>query len=418
MAEHDIKKLVTEIAQKAKKNSYSVMKLSTIIKNKVLADVANGLRQEADAIIEENKKDLALAEEKKLSKAMIDRLMLDKDRIDGIAKAVEEIINLEDPAGQMTKMIKRPNGLKIAKVRVPIGVIGIIYESRPNVTIDAFVLSFKAGNSVILRGGSESFHSNMALSSIVLGALKKNGVPESALSYIPVTDRQSVQELIQLDQYVDLIIPRGGHGLIKAVTENSRVPVIKHDKGLCHIFIDSEYDTQNAIDIVLNAKIQRPGVCNAVETLLIHKNFKYKKAIIDALVNNNVEVRCDKNLQNLNSKTLSATDEDWDTEYLDYIISVKQVDSVEEAIDHINTHSSHHSESILTKDYKNSQQFLDEVDSAAVYANASTRFTDGGEFGLGAEIGISTNKLHSRGPMGLEDLTTQKFIIWGNGQIR
>ncbi len=414
----DIKSIVTDLAKQAHEASYSVMSLSTTIKNNVLADVAELLDERKDAIFQANAKDMQHARDNDLPSAMLDRLELNDKRLNAMSAAILDIMRQEDPVGHSTWAAKRPNGLEIEKVRVPVGVIAIIYEARPNVTTDAFALSFKAGNSVILRGGSESVHSNLVLVEIIRDALKKNSVSETACTYIPVTDREALVELVKLSGYIDLVIPRGGEGLIRMVTENARVPVIKHYKGVCHVYVDESADTAMAISLVLNSKTQRPGVCNAAETLLMHKNFTGKKDVIESLLKHKVEVRADKQLVGTDARCLAATEEDWYAEYLEMIITAGEVNSTDEAIAHINKYGSHHSDVIVTKDYANGQKFLREVDSAVVYINASTRFTDGGEFGFGAEIGISTDKIHSRGPMGLEDLTTYKYIVRGEGQVR
>jgi glutamate-5-semialdehyde dehydrogenase len=349
---------------------------------------------------------------------MLDRLLLDEKRLSNLADAVRNIASLEDPVGRMVSMSKRPNGLEVCRVRVPIGVIAIIYEARPNVTIDSFALSFKAGNAVVLRGGSESFRSNTALVELVREALAAEGLPRDSAVYLASTDREAVNELVRLDDCLDLVIPRGGEGLIRAVMEHSRVPVIKHYKGVCHIYIDASADLSEAVKITVNAKVQRPGVCNAAEKVLIHRDFPEPGKVIQALLDNRVEVRCDDRLINLNSACKKAVESDWTEEYLGLIIAAAEVDSLEDAVRHINRYGSHHSDSIVTKDLASARKFMAEVDSAAVYVNASTRFTDGAEFGLGAEIGISTDKIHCRGPMGLEDLTSTKYMVWGDGHIR
>jgi len=414
----EIKKLVTDIGQKARESSYRNMGLSTDLKNSVLMSLADLLESESAAIIEANKKDLAFGKEKGLSQAMMDRLMLDGKRVASMAKSVREIAAMRDPVGQVISELKRPNGLTVTRVRVPIGVVAVIYESRPNVTIDAFSLAFKAGNILILRGGSESFNSNTALIGLIKRALSAAGAGSDVVFYIPVTDREAVTELVQMSDCIDLAVLRGGESLIRSVMEKSRVPVIKHYKGVCHVYIDASADPAMAEAVTVNSKVQRPGVCNSAETVLIHKDFPAKKRIIDGLIANKVEVRADDSLKQLNPACKSAAEDDWYAEYLDLIISAKQVSSLDEAIGHINKYGSHHSDSIVTKDEANAKAFLDRVDSAAVYLNASTRFTDGAEFGLGAEIGISTDKIHCRGPMGLEGLTTYKFVVRGNGQIR
>ena len=344
--------------------------------------------------------------------------MLNEKRINGMVSAIRDIVALPDPVGSGNLIKKLPNGLKLIKQRVPIGVVAMIYESRPNVTSDAASLTLKSGNTVILRGGKEARHSNKIIADLIREALTENGFPADAVQFVEKQEHEIVDALLLQDQYIDVVIPRGGEKLIKAVTSKSRVPVIKHDKGVCHVFIDASADKDKAEAIVINAKVQRPSVCNAIETLLIHKDYPYTADVIKALQDKAVEVRADDAIRKIVGGLKTATEEDWYSEYLDLIISVKQVADTDEAINHINTYGSHHSDAIVSKDYRDVQRFLEQVDSAAVYANASTRFTDGGEFGLGAEIGISTQKLHVRGPMGLEGLTTEKWVIYGDGQIR
>jgi len=371
-----------------------------------------------EEIRKENEGDVENAKEKGLSKAMIDRLRLNEKRINQMVDGLKVVANLPDPVGEIVWGTTRPNGLKIRQIRVPLGLILMIYESRPNVTIDAAGLCFKAGNSVILRGGSESFNSNLILVNIMKDVLDKYNIPSSAISFVPTTSRDAIKELLTYDDLIDVVIPRGGENLIKAVKEQSKIPVIFHYKGVCHIFVDKSAQKDMAERITVNAKTQRPGVCNAAETLLIHKDYPSKKELIQALIEKGVEIRGDKRVKEIFPDVKEATEEDWYTEYLDLIISVKIVDSIEEAIAHINKYGSNHSEAIITENYINAEKFLEEVDSATVYVNASTRFTDGGEFGFGAEIGISTQKLHVRGPMALRELTTTKYIVYGNGQIR
>jgi len=407
-----------EFIKKSFEGKEVIANISSKLKNEVILEMANRILKYKNHIIKENEKDIELAKEKNLSSALLDRLILNDKRIEEIVKALQYIASLPDPVGEIIWGTTRPNGLKIVKIRVPIGVIFVIYESRPNVTIDAASLCFKSGNVVILRGGSESFNSNMALVNILRDVLSFYKLPLSAIALLPTTSREAIKEVLKYNDLIDLVIPRGGENLIKFVNEESLIPVISHSKGVCHIFVDETANKEKAEKIVINAKTQRPGVCNAIETLLIHKNYKYKKELLAALKNLNVEIRGDKRVKKILPEAKDATEEDWWTEYLDLIISVKIVDSLEEAIEHINKYGSHHSDGIVTENYENSEKFLKEVDSAAVYVNASTRFTDGGEFGFGAEIGISTQKLHCRGPMGLSDLTTYKYIIYGNGQIR
>lgn len=411
---------LTVMGTKAKAAARECGKTGTNDKNEVLKAVADALLKNESAITEANKRDLKLAKENNMKPAMVDRLTITKNRLEGMAEGLRQLTALEDPIGEVTRMWTRPNGLRIGAMRVPLGVIGIIYESRPNVTVDSFGLTFKAGNAVILKGGSDSLESNRKLVEIIREVLKEKGHNPDAIQLIEDTDHAVVTELLHLNAYVDVIIPRGGKGLIKHCVENSSVPVIETGTGNCHIFVDESADIPKAVQIINNAKTQRIGVCNACESLVIHENILNKAlpAIIDELKKSNVEVRGDEAALAADSRVVPATEEDWGTEYLDYIISVKTVKSVDEAIEHINRYNTGHSESILTKDYENSQKFLKEIDAAAVYVNASTRFTDGFEFGFGAEIGISTQKLHARGPMGLLALTTTKYIIYGDGQIR
>jgi len=345
-------------------------------------------------------------------------LLLNEDRIEKMAKAIEEIVELPDPVGEIIWGNNRPNGIRIRKVRVPIGVILIIYESRPNVTTDAAALSFKAGNVTILRGGSDSFNSNKAIVEVIASALNKYDLPEEIISFVPEKGHETLKDIVKFDNYIDLVVPRGGKRLIEMITSESRIPVVYHADGICHLFIDKTANKDMAETVTVNAKVQRPGVCNAIETLLIHKDYKYTKDLIEALKKEGVVIKGDKHIKELFPEVEEATEEDWKTEYLDLILSVKVVDNIEEAITHIEKYGSHHSDGIITESYTNSEKFLKEVDSSTVYVNASTRFTDGGEFGFGAEIGISTQKLHARGPMGLQDLTTTKFIVYGDGQIR
>ncbi len=407
-----------DLLKKAKASKHIVSNLSTDTKNKVLLSIADELRKNKGKIIEANKIDYKVAEEKGVKKSLLDRLLLTEERIEKMAKAVEEIVELPDPVGEVVWGANRPNELKIRKVRVPIGVILIIYESRPNVTTDAASLSFKAGNVTILRGGSDSFNTNMSIVDTIRVSLKKFNLPEEIITFVPDKSRETIKDIIKYDEYIDLLIPRGGENLINFVKENSTIPVVYHANGVCHIFVDESAKKDMANNIVVNAKVQRPGVCNAIETLLIHKEYPYKKELLNSLIEKNVQIIGDKNIKDILPDCQEATEEDWYTEYLDLILSVKVVENIEEAITHIEKYGSHHSDGIITENYSNAQKFLQEIDSSTVYVNASTRFTDGGEFGFGAEIGISTQKLHSRGPMGLQDLTTTKFIVYGNGQIR
>ena len=408
-----------EVLQKVKEASRVTATLKGEVKRKVLKEMADALERNASVIINENKKDLDFAEKNNLSTALIDRLLLDEKRISSMANALRDIATLKDPVGRVIDGWMLDNGLKIEKVKIPIGVIGIIYESRPNVTSDAAGLCFMSGNACILKGGKEAMHSNIAIISILQDVLVNNNLPKEAVSLLPDYSREGVYKLIQEDKFVDLIIPRGGEKLIKFVSENSKVPVVKHDKGLCHIYIHKDANINEAVKISVNAKVQRPGVCNAVETLLVDNDIKevVLSKIKDEMEKEGVELRgCEETLKIININ--KATEEDWNTEYLDKILSVKIVSGLNEAIEHIQKYGSGHSDAIITENYSVSEEFLNRVDSACVYVNASTRFTDGGEFGFGAEVGISTNKLHARGPMGIDDLTTYKYKIYGNGQIR
>ena len=416
----NISEKVVKIAQDARIASLAMARLSTNSKNNMLLKMAYALEEATSEIISENQKDLKAGEEKNLSSAMLDRLMLDEKRISGIAAALREVAALPDPVGEVTKMWKRPNNLMVGKMRIPLGTIGIIYESRPNVTADAAALCLKAGNAVILRGGSEAINSNLAIAAVLQGVLKEMDIPLAALSLIPFTEREGVLEMLKQEEFIDLIIPRGGESLIRFVVENSRIPVIKHYKGVCHIFVDQSADFDKAEQIIINSKTQRPGVCNALETLLIHKNVaaEFIPRIATTLSALGVELRGDKAFCDLVSGATAATEEDWHAEYLELILACRVVDDIDAAIDHINRYCSLHTESIITSDYSRAQRFIREVNSSCVMVNASTRFSDGGQLGLGAEIGISTTKLHSFGPMGLEDLTTTKFIVYGDGQVR
>ncbi len=407
-----------EFVKKAKDSKHIVSNLSAEIKNKVLLEMSKALRENKEKIITANSIDYKAAEEKGVKKSLLDRLLLNEDRIEKMAKAIEEIVELPDPVGEIIWGNNRPNGIRIRKVRVPIGVILIIYESRPNVTTDAAALSFKAGNVTILRGGSDSFNSNKAIVEVIASALNKYDLPEEIISFVPEKGHETLKDIVKFDNYIDLVVPRGGKRLIEMITSESRIPVVYHADGICHLFIDKTANKDMAETVTVNAKVQRPGVCNAIETLLIHKDYKYTKDLIEALKKEGVVIKGDKHIKELFPEVEEATEEDWKTEYLDLILSVKVVDNIEEAITHIEKYGSHHSDGIITESYTNSEKFLKEVDSSTVYVNASTRFTDGGEFGFGAEIGISTQKLHARGPMGLQDLTTTKFIVYGDGQIR
>ena len=409
-----------EICKNAKTAKYAVQRLTTDAKNKALLAVADKLVAEADYIIEANKKDYEAGEKNGMHQGMLDRLKLDEKRIQAMAEGLKVVASLEDPIGTELEHFERPNGLFIKKVRVPLGVIGIIYESRPNVTADAFSLTFKSGNAAILKGGSDAINSNIAITKVIRDALTAEGITPDAVQLIEDTDRSVTTQFMKMNDYVDVLIPRGSARLISAVVENSTIPVIETGTGNCHIYVDKDADIEKAIPIIINAKTQRIGVCNAAESLVVHKDIKDKflPLFAKAMKEHDVEVRADELSKSLIEGALSATEEDFGKEYLDYIISVKTVDSVEEAIDHINKYNTGHSESIITENKEAAQKFLDMVDAACVYVNASTRFTDGFEFGFGAEIGISTQKLHARGPMGLRELTSYKYEILGEGQIR
>jgi glutamate-5-semialdehyde dehydrogenase len=416
----DVKQFVSEKAQKAKAASRKLANISTEIKNNALFKMAAGIEHDAARLISENRKDLMEAEKKGLSRAMIDRLTLTHDRIKAMADGLREVAALPDPVGEVLRMWRRPNGMEVGRMRVPIGLIGIIYESRPNVTADSAALCLKSGNGVLLRGGSEAVHSNNAIVEVLSKAGAEAGIPEGAVSFIENPDRACVMEMLKLNRFIDLIIPRGGEGLIRMVSENSTIPVIKHDKGVCHVYVDSKADLAMAEEICFNAKVQRPGTCNAMETMLVHQDVAgtFLPAIVDRMKKAGVEIKgCTRTLELVPGIT-AATDKDWDTEYNDLILNVKTVASMEDAMEHIAVHGSQHSEAIVTNDYQNARRFQREVDAAAVFVNASTRLNDGFEFGLGAEIGISTTRIHARGPMGLEELTSTKFIVFGNGQIR
>ncbi|WP_105615922.1 glutamate-5-semialdehyde dehydrogenase [Vallitalea okinawensis] len=403
----------------AKEISSQIGYLSTDLKNKVLMEAGNLLELYYKEILEENSKDVALAKEKGIKSSLIDRLQLSEERIKSIAEGLRKIIRLDDPVNEVIWMKKRPNGLRIGQKRVPIGVIGMIYESRPNVTVDTFGLCFKTGNAILLRGGSDAINSNKALVRLLQLALTNNGLPKEAVQLLEDTSRETALEMMKMNDYLDLLIPRGGAGLIQTVIQNSTVPVIETGVGNCHIFVDESADISNALDIIMNAKTQRPGVCNACESVVIHKNIaKEFITVLYESIKEQVECRGDEQARAIVKELIPATEEDWGMEYLDYILSIKVVDGIDEAIHHINLYNTKHSESIITENYTNAERFLEEIDAAAVYVNASTRFTDGEMFGFGAEIGISTQKLHARGPMGLKELTSTKYIIYGNGQIR
>lgn len=409
-----------EKCAKAKEASVRLVSVDTVTKNNALEAIARALTERANEIIAANNTDIENAKNNGTRQAMLDRLTLTKDRINDIAEGVRQVKSLEDPIGEVIKMWKRPNGLTIGQKRVPMGVIAIIYEARPNVTVDAAALCIKTSNACILRGGSEAINSNKMIMKIMQDAAYEAGIPEGSLNIIEDTSRETATQLMKMNGYIDLLIPRGGKGLIKSVVDNATVPVVETAAGNCHVYVDGDADLDMALSIVLNAKVQRPSVCNAAETLLIDSKIaeKFIPIVFNALKEKNVEIRADKKAKAIFADASDVSDEDYYTEYNDYIIAVKVVDGIEEAIAHINKYNTKHSEAIVTNNYEHSQKFLNEVDAAAVYVNASTRFTDGFEFGFGAEIGISTQKMHARGPMGLEALTSIKYIIYGEGQIR
>ncbi len=416
----EITELVQHLVERAQLAARQLAKLPSGVKNDALMRMATTLEAEEAALTALNALDVERARDHGLSSAMVDRLRLTPQRISDMARGLREVAALADPIGEVTHMWRRPNGLEIGMMRIPLGVIAFLYESRPNVTSDAAGLCLKSGNAVILRGGSEAIQSNLALSEVLSKAAVAAGIPEDALQMVPITDRSAIFELLKKDRYVDLVVARGGEEFIRTVVEHSRVPVIKHDKGLCHTYIDVEADLAMASLVAFNAKVQRPSVCNAMETLLVHRDVavRFLPAFCDQLKTAGVEVRgCPETLR-IVPWVLGATEEDWDTEYLDLILSVRVVNSLDDALDHIARYGSKLAESIITTNYQKARRFLHEVDSAAVFVNASTRFTDGHEFGFGAELGISTQKLHARGPMGLESLTSLKYIVYGEGQVR
>lgn len=409
-----------EICKKAKKVKYEIQCLTTKEKNDALIAVADKLVAEADSIIAANAKDYERGVSNGMNKGLLDRLLLDKKRIEAMAEGLRQVAALPDPVGEEIESFERPNGLKIKKVRVPMGVIGIIYEARPNVTADAFALTFKAGNAVVLKGGSDAIDSNIQIANVMRAALGECGINPDAIQLIEDTDRAVTTKFMQMNEYIDVLIPRGSARLINAVVENSTIPVIETGTGNCHIYVDKDADIDKAIPIIINAKTQRIGVCNAAESLVVHEDIKdrFLPLFEKAMNEHNVEIRGDEESRKLMNSAVSATEEDFGKEFLDYIISVKTVKNVDEAIEHINKYNTSHSDCIITENEENAKRFLDRVDSACVYVNASTRFTDGFEFGFGAEIGISTQKLHARGPMGLKELTSYKYQITGEGQIR
>ncbi|MBU1713593.1 MAG: glutamate-5-semialdehyde dehydrogenase [Proteobacteria bacterium] len=411
---------ITEIARSARTASRDMAKCPTAKKDEVLLKVADEIINQTKHIKKENKKDLSHAKKAGLSSAFIDRLAISDSTIKSMSDGLKEVAALEDPVGSVSRTLMRPNGLQVSRMRIPLGVIGIIYESRPNVTVDAAGLCLKAGNAVILRGGSESFCSNQALAGIIKKALKESGLPEEAVQTVPVRERIAVNALLSQEEYIDLIIPRGGEGLIRFVVENSKIPVLKHYKGVCHVYVDDGADLGMAGKICFNAKVQRPGVCNAMETMLVHRGVAkaFLPGIAKEFARAGVEIRgCPKTCRILPMAN-KATEEDWPAEFLDLVVAVRVVDDMDQAIGHIEKYGSNHTESIVTSDYSRARRFLREIGSSVVLVNASTRFNDGGQLGLGAEIGISTSKLHAFGPMGLEELTTTKFIVFGDGQVR
>jgi len=421
MANQDLAGQIEEMGRRARRAARSLALCSSEAKNAALHAMADAIEGAEKEIIASNEQDLAAAPGFGLNAAAIDRLKLTPERIRAMAKGVREVALLPDPVGEVIRAWTRPNGLKITKLRVPIGVVGIIYESRPNVTADAAVLCLKSGNSCILRGGKESIHSNLAIAKALSVGAQNAGLSPDVIQLVPFTEREGVKLLAQMDRYLDVIVPRGGHALIEAVVEHARMPVIKHYHGVCHVFVDRSADLDIAENIVLNAKCQRPGVCNALETLLVHRDAaeKFLSKVAASLADKGVELRGDaRTCEVLGNKAKPATEADWTTEYLELILSIRVVDSLEEAIEHIENYGSHHTDSIVTAEESEARKFLAAVDSATVLWNASTRFSDGGEFGFGAEIGISTDKLHARGPMGLEELTTYKYLVEGTGQVR
>ncbi|MGL5019245.1 MAG: glutamate-5-semialdehyde dehydrogenase [Luteolibacter sp.] len=411
-----LQETIHQMGRQARAAAYKLAQLTSDEKNAILRAMAAAVREATPELLVANALDLTAGKEKGLSAAMLDRLMLDEKRIEAMAAGIDQVATLPDPVGQVLDAWERPNGIRIEQIRVPIGTIGIIYESRPNVTADAAVLCFKTGNATILRGGSEAIHSNRAIAA----ALAQAGGPEHAIQLIPFTDRESVAVLAGMDKWLDLIIPRGGKGLIETVVSLARMPVIKHYDGICHLFADKDADLEMAVALTVNSKTQKPGVCNALETLLVHRDIagKFLPEVAAALHAKGVEIRGCENTRAILADAIPATEEDWGTEYLDLILAVKIVDSFDEAVSHINEHGSHHTDVIVTRDEAAAERFLREVDSACVFHNVSTRFADGGEFGFGAEIGISTDKLHARGPMGLRELTSYQYRVRGSGQVR
>jgi len=416
----DFNEAIQAMAKDAKQSARFLRVAKRAEKDAALEFMAEQILSKKEEIIVINAKDTALAKENGLSPAMIDRLTLDEKTITSMIDGLHEVAALPDPVGEVTSMWKRPNGLQVGQIRIPLGVIGFIYESRPNVTVDAAALCIKSGNAVLLKGGSEAMHSNLILNEILSEALKKANLPEKSIQVIPYKEHEAVGILLRMDKYVDMIIPRGGEGLISFVVENSRIPVLKHFKGVCHVYVDERADLEMARKIGFNAKVQRPGVCNAMETMLVHKNVasSFLPGMIEDFIRAGVEIRACENTLKLIPNLILAKENDWPAEYLDLILAVKIVEDMDEAMDHIERYGSNHTETIITNDYERSQKFLERVDASVVLINASTRFNDGFELGLGAEIGINTSKLHAYGPMGLKELTTTKFIVYGSGQVR
>lgn len=420
MCAMNIETTVVEMAKASRTAAKKLARCSSGEKNQALKIIAEKLIQSSEQILEANSQDVKKARENGLSSAMIDRLTITKQVLSAMSDGLNEVAGLEDPVGSMDQTWIRPNGLSVSRMRIPLGVIGIIYESRPNVTIDAAGLCIKSGNAVILRGGSEALHSNQALAEVAAMGLAEAGLPQEAVALVPVRDRQAVNVLLQQDEYVDLIIPRGGESLIRFVAENSKIPVLKHYKGVCHVYVDATVDVQMALEICFNAKVQRPGVCNAMETLLVHQDAAeaFLPSMAERFSEAGVEIRGCELTRQLLPDVAAANQQDWPAEYLDLILAVKIVKSMDEALDHIAAYGSGHTEAIVTTDYGRARRFLREADSSVVLVNASTRFNDGGQLGLGAEMGISTSKLHAFGPMGIRELTTTKFVVMGNGQVR
>ncbi|NIO10233.1 MAG: glutamate-5-semialdehyde dehydrogenase [Deltaproteobacteria bacterium] len=415
-----LKKEAVQLGQNAKKAASRLMEVSSGVRDRALSLMATALEKKKETILKENAKDLKFAEKAGTSEALLDRLALNPKRVQAMAHGIREVASLSDPVGEVVKMWRRPNGLQVGRMRIPLGVIAMIYEARPNVTADAAALCLKSGNAVILRGGSEAYHSNHAIGAVLEEACVEAGVARSTVQVVKSKDRGMVDELLQLEDYIDLIIPRGGEELIRRVAGNSRVPVVKHYKGVCHVYVESDAHLDMAEQVCLNAKVQRPSVCNAMETLLVHESAapKFLPGMIKKFQQAGVEIRGCEKTRKIVPATTAAKEDDWSAEYLDLILAVRVVKNMDEAIEHIERYGSQHTETILTNDYEKARQFVSRVNSSAVLVNASTRFNDGGELGLGAEIGISTSKIHAFGPMGLEELTTTKFIVFGDGQIR